>query len=614
MIARRRRWFAAIALGIAFVATAAATSGNAGPRAGAIALSSAATAKPIPTSGNDTLTGTTGHDVIDGLQGDDTIDGGSGNDFLVEGQTGNDRIDGGPGEDVIDGGAGNDTSLLGGAGPDIIFGGRGDDTVGGGLDGDRIDAGDGADSVQGGDGDDLLLGGKDSDQLEGGLGDDVLVGGGSGDALDGGLGEDVCYTARDFAVFAFCETIVQIDSSRAGRDLIDETHLGIETGGPAGVTKLQTNREVLRKRISGNDAANVLPAGTDAAEAFKARGGDDVVAGAGGDDDLDCGTGNDVCRGGAGDDNIVGGSGEDSLNGDDGNDVIDGGAGADKIVAGAGDDTIFPGEGDEVTLAQLAASAPTDKGIEAGPGNDRIHAVGGGRDTISCGDGTDTVEYDDADTVADDCEIRSVTLTLVPSRSRTLNARQVEGAVRIRKPGSKTFEPLKQDAPIPVTSDIDTPGDSQVTLSVEVKDGNATSRATATISRGVTNILGPSQRSPRALTLSPIALKPQRGCGRARATAARVAQASARKRRKPRKARKPTRRTTTVRDANGPVAVITRDVIVAAGGTSWTTTQICTGTRVTVTEGVVNVVERGRRKTTRVRAGSSRMFLKRKRR
>jgi len=507
----RQRWVAALALAFAFVATAAATSGNAGPRAGGVAISSA-----TPTPGNDTLAGTARDDVIDGLQGDDTIDGGSGNDFLVEGQTGNDRIDGGLGDDVIDGGAGNDNHLLGGLGQDIIFGGRGDDIIEGGLDDDRIDAGDGADSVQGGLGDDILLGGGDSDQLDGGLGDDVLVGGGSGDALDGGLGEDVCYTGADFAAFAFCETIVQIHSSRAGRDLIDETHPGIATRSPAELSKLQANREVPRRRISGNDAPNVLPPGTNAAEAFKARGGDDVVAGAGGDDDLDCGAGNDVCGGGTGDDNIVGGPGDDSLTGDDGNDVIDAGPGADKIVAGAGDDTIFPGEGDELKLARLAASAPADKAVDAGPGDDRIYAVGGGRDTINCGDGNDTVEYDTADTVADDCEARNVTLTMSASRSFTLNARQVKGAVRIRRPGSTTFEPLKQDASIPVKSDIDTPGNSQVTLSVEVKDGDATSRATASISRGVTNILGPSERYPRALALSPIALKPQRECGRAR--------------------------------------------------------------------------------------------------
>lgn len=613
MSACRRRWVAALALALAFVAAVTATTGNAGQRAGAIAVSSATPAK-TGTPGNDIMPGTPGNDVIDGLQGDDTIDGGAGNDFLVEGQTGNDRIDGGQGDDVIDGGAGNDLLLLGGPGQDIVFGGRGDDFVEGGSEDDRIDAGDGADVVVGGDGNDILLGGGDADQLQGGFGDDVLVGGGSGDALDGGLGDDVCYTGAALTVFAFCETIVQIESSRAGRDLIDETHPGIAIGGKADLAKLQANREVPRKPVSGNDSPNVLPPGTDAAEAFKARGGDDVVAAAGGDDDVDCGAGNDVCGGGAGDDNLVGGPGDDSLIGDDGNDVIDGGPGADKIVAGAGDDTIFPGDGDEVMLAQLPAAAPADKSVDAGPGNDRIYAIGGGRDTINCGDGKDTVEYDPADTVAADCEVTRAQTTLEVSRSFTLNARQVKGEARIRRPGSKTFEPLKQDASIPVKSDIDTPGMSQVTLSVDVKSGDGSGRATASISRGVTNIVGPSERYPRALALSPIALKPQRDCAGTRAMAAR-AQARGKKRRQPRKPKKSTPLRTNVEKAKGLVAVITRDVIAAASGTSWTTTQICTGTRVTVTEGVVEVLDRaGRLKPTRLSAGSSRLFPRRKRR
>jgi ferric-dicitrate binding protein FerR (iron transport regulator) len=68
---------------------------------------------------------------------------------------------------------------------------------------------------------------------------------------------------------------------------------------------------------------------------------------------------------------------------------------------------------------------------------------------------------------------------------------------------------------------------------------------------------------------------------------------------------------TTVVKTLGPVATITRDVIAAAKSTSWTTTQSCDGTRVSVAEGVVTVLDRGLHKTKLVAAGGS-YFAKRR--
>jgi len=615
MSAQLRSWVAALTIAfaitvaaVAAVATAAVERRDANPTA----VSSATPGKTISgTPSNEVLSGSTGDDVIDGGAGDDVIDGGLGNDFLVEGGTGDERIDGGIGDDVIDGGAGNDMDLSGGIGQDIVFGGRGDDVADGGLGNDRIDAGGGADTVRGGEGDDVLLGGADRDALDGGSGDDVLIGGGSDDTLDGGLGNDVCYTdATVLEITIGCETEVKIGVTGASRDLIDELHPGIATGKSV-LAKLLANREPpQRKHVSGTDGPDAL-VGTDAAEAFKTAGGDDTVSALGGDDDLDCGAGNDNCLGGAGDDNLVGGPGDDRLAGDDGNDVVEGGPGADKIVAGAGDDTIFPGDGDELRPAGVAAGASVDKAVDAGPGNDRIYVAGGGADAVECGDGDDMVQYDSTDTIASDCERRAVPLVVSTSRtlSLSLSAQRIRGDVLIRKPNTSEFVPLKRDEPIPVNSALDTQGTSQVTISADVAEGTQSTRATASISSGTAKILGPSKDYPDKLAIRPISRTSQR-CGRIVAAAA---QAGDTRRRKPTKPKRAAVMRTKLEKVDGRVEAITRDVVAAAVHTSWTTTQTCTGTRVSVIEGVVKVFDRGRRKTSLVSAGKP-YFAKRPRR
>ncbi len=85
---------------------------------------------------------------------------------------------------------------------------------------------------------------------------------------------------------------------------------------------------------------------------------------------------------GTGADRVTSGSGADELDGGTGNDALVGGAGNDVIVGGPGADELDGGEGD-----------------------DRIGASDGEADTVRCGAGTDTVEADGSDTVAEDCEV-----------------------------------------------------------------------------------------------------------------------------------------------------------------------------------------------------------------
>jgi RTX calcium-binding nonapeptide repeat (4 copies) len=107
--------------------------------------------------------------------------------------------------------------------------------------------------------------------------------------------------------------------------------------------------------IRGTAAGEAI-SGTAEADAIFARGGDDTVSA------------------GAGNDRVHGGKGADTVTGEDGNDRLKGGGGKDTLDGGAGDDVI-DGRGD-----------------------------GGTPDTITCGEGVDTVRASRNDVVADDCE------------------------------------------------------------------------------------------------------------------------------------------------------------------------------------------------------------------
>jgi Ca2+-binding RTX toxin-like protein len=82
-------------------------------------------------------------------------------------------------------------------------------------------------------------------------------------------------------------------------------------------------------------------------------------------------------------------------------DLIPGTAAADVIFARAGDDTVTADAGDDRVYGGQGADT-----LDGGVGNDLIHARGDGgdADTITCGDGEDTVRAGRNDEVADDCE------------------------------------------------------------------------------------------------------------------------------------------------------------------------------------------------------------------
>jgi hypothetical protein len=111
-----------------------------------------------------------------------------------------------------------------------------------------------------------------------------------------------------------------------------------------------------------------------AADSIRGTAGDDALDGTTAADTIFARAGDDIVNAGAGDDRAHGGRGIDTLNGDDGNDWLKGNGGKDTMSGGDGDD-LLDGRGD-----------------------------GRAADTITCGDGTDTVRASRNDDVADDCE------------------------------------------------------------------------------------------------------------------------------------------------------------------------------------------------------------------
>ncbi|MCV2876756.1 Hint domain-containing protein [Rhodobacteraceae bacterium XHP0102] len=347
-------------------------------------------------AGNDTVAGGTGNDSIAGGDGRDVLDGGDGNDTL-DGGAGNDSLAGGFGRDSLIGDAGNDT-LRGGVGIDTLEGGAGDDSLDGGLGNDSIIGGAGNDTVDGGDGDDFIntrtdpgLGipnrgltlvddpatpgvdeslfsypsdpnpADDEDSVVAGAGNDTVLtgddndtvyGGAGADRIDAGFDDDLVYGGTENDTLAGAE----------GRDtLYGDEGDDVLFGGLASDDPDAVAAAVFDLTDDGS-ATQVDPDPTN---------NQDLLYGGIGDDTLYGGDDADWLYGGAGDDLLDGGIDDDILFGDDGNDTLLGGQGSDTLDGGAGDDALTGGIGD-----------------------DFFNISGGGNDTITDFDTTDSTDGD----------------------------------------------------------------------------------------------------------------------------------------------------------------------------------------------------------------------------
>jgi hypothetical protein len=257
----------------------------------------------------------------------------------------------------------------------------------------RIDLGDGADhgsfgfsipadrgfEIDGGPGSDLLTGprnGTGTATLDGGDGDDDLSSEETADTLLGGAGDDKLSAGKGADVLHGgdgSDLLRDDDGQTPASDLLD--------GGP-GIDKLDAYRD-------GDPAVappvNILLDGLATLTATDANG--DVVDGGPGDDTLSGGFGNDT---------LVGGPGRDTIAGD------------------------RPARCNELHCDFMD-----------GYGNDTIDARDGEQDSVQCGPGTDVVQADAIDRVADDCERVERGSAASASRKRAARSIVVLGSRRL---------------------------------------------------------------------------------------------------------------------------------------------------------------------------------------
>jgi len=110
-------------------------------------------------------------------------------------------------------------------------------------------------------------------------------------------------------------------------------------------------------------------------------------------------------------------------------------SGPQALVGGAFADTLFGGAGDDTLTGAGGSDA-----IHAGAGNDTVNARDGEVDTISCGDGADTVVADAAD-VVNGCEVVQLPAVVTPPPPAPVvpATSAIKGKKQVAKPAKAKF-------------------------------------------------------------------------------------------------------------------------------------------------------------------------------
>ncbi len=279
--------------------------------------------------------------------------GGSGTDTLVGVQ----HAQGTSQADTLRGDGNANRLASEGAGVDLIIGRGGADTLAGGSGNDTLEGGPGNDDLTGHAGGDTLLGEEDNDTLwgeigTGSAGNDTMIGGPGDDAFVPALGDDTVDggTGTDELRFAYVLPVpVTFDLAVTSKQ---------DTGGGG----FKTVSAV--ENVSGSAQTDTF---------FGDDGPNAIHGGFGGIDTLDGRGGNDTVRKFVGGGIARGGAGADTVSGSDSADVLEGGPGPDTVSAGKGDDLL---------------RGPAD----------------GEKDTLFCGEGSDTTEHDEGLDTLNACE------------------------------------------------------------------------------------------------------------------------------------------------------------------------------------------------------------------
>jgi hypothetical protein len=491
------------------------------------------------------------------------------------------------------------------------------------LDGDdsiTIDVADGF-KIDGGDGNDVLTGGAGADGFTGGNGDDRMAGRGGADDFDGGTGVDVV----DYAERTESVTVTP------GDNVTNDGALG----------ELDRVRSSVEAAIggAGDDVLNAAAAPSGATPGTTPGG---ILTGNGGHDTL---TGSGLVDG------FEGGDGDDTIISNDGF--------AEPVACGAGIDTVTIDELDTAAddcTDGLVPPEPVDPVVPADPGGGSSPGDGGSNPAGPGGGGTDPVDPGDGGTDP----VAPAPATPQPGRTPTRNdgpgaptlppAAGSTAVEKVADAGPPADEPLTptspradlDDNPAPVLGDLPRPkagrtvnvapaagrilitrpggrprrlGDGEtipVGALVDARRGAITLTAAAD-SRGRTQTAvfeGASfrvrqSRGKRPTTDLVLAGGSFRSCPK---TTSRTRKARS-------AARKKKRRSKTVRRlwGRGKGRFRTRGRFAAATvrGTVWLTEDRCDGTYVRVRRGVVDVRDKARKRTYRVRAGRTKLVKRR---
>lgn len=165
-----------------------------------------------------------------------------------------------------------------------------------------------------------------------------------------------------------------------------------------GVTKGQMLLSGSHDRLTAPDIT-----GTDSADYYNTKSGNQLIYLLGGNDEALSGSGNDTVYGGEGNDTLSGENDNDLLFGGGGNDILRGGKGADTLFGGTGNDSLSGnsendaldgGFGDDTLVGDAGNDA-----LEGWYGNDSLRGSSG-NDTLSGGHGNDSLFGDnDGDTL-----------------------------------------------------------------------------------------------------------------------------------------------------------------------------------------------------------------------
>ncbi|RZT11247.1 Hemolysin-type calcium-binding repeat-containing protein [Duganella sp. CF402] len=227
----------------------------------------------LPSTANDTLTGTDGNDTINGLAGADSMSGGLGNDTYVVDVSG----------DSVTEAADEGTDLV-----QVAYTTAGQTYILGANIENATVTGTVITHLTGNDLDNILTGNGVANKLDGGLGNDKLIGGVGNDTLIGGAGNDV------YVVDVAGDVVTEgVD---AGTDRVETALATYSLAALTNVENLSyTATTTTAFTGTGNALANVITGGL----------GADKLNGAAGDDTLIGGGGNDALNGGDGADSFV---------------------------------------------------------------------------------------------------------------------------------------------------------------------------------------------------------------------------------------------------------------------------------------------------------------------